>query len=419
MQAVGTRAFANDIRVVPTQPSDAEAEVRELAAEVARLRAALAGHSAALASLELQLDTAVSERTRLLERAKREWEASFDAISDPMAVVGADRRVLRANAAWARAAGVSLRDVVDQPCFALFGEAGPCAGCPLPKSLSSGARAESELRLSAQGRMVRASAFPLPRGSADDARAVCHYKDTTDERLVQARLVHTEKMVVVGQLASGVAHEINNPLSAIITFAQLLKADLEPHEELREYASDIEESALRCRDIVQSLLGLARSACDEWSILDLREVAKKSLLVVGHDFRPPLARLVVELDPAPVMVRGVSNQLQSILLNLLTNARQALPPTGGQVALRVFWAGADEACIEVRDNGSGMCRETLARIFEPFFTTKPEGQGTGLGLAITQGLVRDHGGTFEVQSEVGQGSVFRVRLPRWEPVEPA
>ncbi len=356
----------------------------------------------------------------LLERAKQEWEQTFDAMVDPLAIVEQDGTVVRANRAWAHAAGIDVRTVPGRRCYeALLGVSKPCSCCPardlsstLPQGREDAARRAIEVRSERTHRTFRVWAFELPAGDGKP-RAVCHYHDVTDEKEMQRQLVQAEKMAAVGLLAGGVAHEINNPLAAILAYAQLLRRGVASDEQREVFVAEIEEAALRCKEIVEDLLALSRdSARSRTGHGDVVAAVRRSARLVGHLFRQPTWRLEVDVPDDLPRVPVPSDRLMSVFVNLLTNAHSAMP-SGGRACIGAR-ASADgsRVVVWVDDDGVGIEPGHLEHIFEPFFTTKPEGQGTGLGLSIAYAIVvHEAGGRIDVTSRPGQGTRFEVALP--------
>jgi signal transduction histidine kinase/CheY-like chemotaxis protein len=239
----------------------------------------------------------------------------------------------------------------------------------------------------------------------------------TDVRQVQAQLVHTEKMSALGMLVSGVAHELNNPLTSVKGYAQLLLHNLEGlpgHEDpsqakmLTKIASETDRAA----KIVQNLLTFSRKRTTEKTPTDLNRVVEQVLELREYDLRVTNLEIVRDLAPSLPAVMADADQIQQVLLNLLTNAEHAIRDLGrpGRITV-VSRAVEGRVRLEVGDDGPGIAPENLKRIFVPFFTTKEIGRGTGLGLSICYGIVQDHGGTIEVDSAVGRGSTFRLEFP--------
>jgi two-component system NtrC family sensor kinase len=252
------------------------------------------------------------------------------------------------------------------------------------------------------------SVLPFP----EEDRAVCTYRDVTDERALIRRSIETEKMAAVGQLAGGVAHEINNPLGGILAFAQLMRRDAGRTPQDQEALELIEESALRCKKIVQSLLQFARRSRDEdRRKFDLsRCVDDAAFLFQAQLKAAPQAKLLNRLASGMPELYGNPAQLGQVVLNLLQNGLHALGGEKGTLTVETGREG-ERLYFQIEDSGCGIPEEHLPHIFEPSFTTKAPGEGTGLGLAIAYRIVHDHGGNFEVKSEIGKGSRFTVYLP--------
>jgi two-component system NtrC family sensor kinase len=242
--------------------------------------------------------------------------------------------------------------------------------------------------------------------------AVCHYRDVTDERAMTRRLIESEKMIAIGNLAGGVAHEINNPLGGILAFSQLMKRDAGRSAQDIESLDLIEESALRCKRIVESLLKFSRrSKVEDRRAFDLSKCVEDAAVLFRAQIKKyPRAKLELNLLTGLPMVYGDPGQLGQVVLNLLHNGLQAMP--NGEGMLTIATAQSDGHCsFTVTDTGCGIAEANLPRIFEPHFTTKPPGEGTGLGLSIAYRIVEDHGGHFVVESKVGEGSAFTVMIP--------
>lgn len=244
--------------------------------------------------------------------------------------------------------------------------------------------------------------------------AMFFVKFRIEERQEQmvGEMIQMEKMAAVGRLASGVAHEINNPLSAILGFTQLLlRTHSEP--ELKGDLEKIDSEAKRIRTIVRDLLGFSRVSRNAASSLLLPQVVADTLPLIQHELRDRKAEIVTDFEADPPLVLGDHNQLKQVFINLMINALQAMDRE--KAARIILRAGSDRqagwAWVEVEDNGPGIAPEIQGKIFEPFFTTKDAGKGTGLGLYVVMGIVTRHKGRIEVRSKPGEGAVFRVSLP--------
>jgi len=235
------------------------------------------------------------------------------------------------------------------------------------------------------------------------------FDDITDRDELERQLVQADKLSSIGLLAAGVAHEVNTPLAVISTYAQMLAKQISEDEQKSKLLDKIAKQTFRASEIVNSLLSFSRTSTTEFVEVDVSKVIQETLNLVEHQLRK--SAIEVKLDTPAVMppVKGNAGKLQQVFLNLFLNARDAME-AGGTLAIRA-WSEDGFARIDVADNGQGIQPENLARIYDPFFTTKGARKGTGLGLSVTYGIVREHGGSIEVESRPGAGSRFRVELP--------
>ena len=245
------------------------------------------------------------------------------------------------------------------------------------------------------------------------------YSDVTGERRLQSKMLHTEKMAALGQLVSGMAHELNNPLTSIMGYAQLLLGHGLAPAQLAE-ARKVYQEAERARRIVKNLLYFARKNKPERTRVDVNEIVGRTLALRSYELK--LENITVACDLAQALPQTLADpyQLQQVILNLVVNAEQALLEERGQgnVWIRTSrrvqgapYGAGDRLLIEVSDDGPGIPFGITSRIFDPFFTTKPPGVGTGLGLSIVYGIVHAHGGEVTFESQPGTGTKFVVELP--------
>jgi signal transduction histidine kinase/FixJ family two-component response regulator len=265
--------------------------------------------------------------------------------------------------------------------------------------------------------------FPAPRILERAARPVLDpigrllgrveiYRDLTAQRVFHSKLLQTEKLAALGQMVSGVAHELSNPLTSILGYAHRLLArkDLPGRtEELRQ----IHQEAERATAILRQLLLNARETLPERRPVSLNQIVQRAMDLQQFSLAAEKIRVEIDLDPALPFVQGDPGHLQQVLMNLVGNARQAIEHhgRGGTIRLRTKRIGERRVLLEVADDGPGIPQAILARIFDPFFTTKPAGIGTGLGLAIVLSVVREHGGQVHVSSPPQGGAVFQIELP--------
>jgi two-component system NtrC family sensor kinase len=235
--------------------------------------------------------------------------------------------------------------------------------------------------------------------------------DITDAASLQAKLVQAEKLAAVGQLVSGVAHEVNNPLTAILGFADLLMENTELPETARKDLRVILQEAQRTKQIVQNLLSFARQMPPQRKPVQLNSILRRTVQLRAYDFHSHGIEVVEQLDQDLPAVIGDSHQLQQVFLNILNNAYDAVRETGRPARIEIMTARmGSHVEVSFRDNGHGISSPDL--IFDPFFTTKEVGKGTGLGLSICYGIVREHGGEILCHNNTGaDGATFIVRLP--------
>jgi two-component system NtrC family sensor kinase len=235
--------------------------------------------------------------------------------------------------------------------------------------------------------------------------------DITDAALLQAKLAHSEKMATIGRLVSGVAHEVNNPLAAILGFTDLLLENPEVPGSAREDLQIILQETQRTKDIVQDLLSFARQRPVQRELVQVNNVLRQTIKLRSYDFASHGVEVLEELEEALAPAMGDSQQLQQVFLNILNNAYDAVQEAGQRGRIRIQTRRAGEMIeVAISDNGTGI--RDPQRIFDPFYTTKQAGKGTGLGLSICYGIVRAHGGEIQCwNNEEDAGSTFVVRIP--------
>ncbi len=238
-------------------------------------------------------------------------------------------------------------------------------------------------------------------------------------KTTQEQLVQSEKLSAIGKFVAGVAHELNNPLSAVVGFSELL-IQSELNDTDRKYSDTILKSALHCKRIVQSLLSFARREQSERKLAAMNKLIETALEIVGYALRTGNIEVVTRLEPNLPLVLVDSSQIQQVLLNMINNAQEAIEAGGQPGRIQITTESrAPNIRITIQDNGPGIPREHMRRLFDPFFTTKEVGKGTGLGLSLCYGYVKDHGGTITPLSQVGKGATFIIELPVAENAENA
>jgi two-component system NtrC family sensor kinase len=255
-----------------------------------------------------------------------------------------------------------------------------------------------------------AEAFNRMTGNLQASRAELERAVET-LKATQTQLIQSEKLSAVGQFVAGVAHELNNPLTAVIGFSDLL-VQTSTDGTIRAHLERIAKNAHRCHKIVQNLLGFARQHPPERTLVAINGAVDEVLDIMAYDFRTGNVEVVRDFQADLPLIQADRHQLQQVFVNILSNGRQAIQAfrPDGRIVIRTRAEGG-KARIEFVDNGPGVQPENLSRLFDPFFTTKPIGKGTGLGLSLCYGIVREHGGTIVARSEPGQGATFAIELP--------
>jgi two-component system NtrC family sensor kinase len=344
-----------------------------------------------------------SRYTRLVESA-----------SDAIFTVGADGRMTGVNRALERASGRGRAFLVGVPFHALLDPPDQQTAANAMDEALAGLRQRLELRyLAADGdsRLCSLTLTPLvENGEVTGALGIV--RDVTDERRMAEQLMQQEKLAAIGQLVSGVAHELNNPLASVMAFAQLLLAAPGDGPCDPKALDAINQEAKRAAKIVSNLLTFARQHQPERMIADLNRIVRDTIDLHRYALRVGNIEADLCLDPDLPLTWADPFQLQQVVLNLVTNAEQALKarPDGGRITIVTEQRDA-QLVVRVADNGPGIAAEHLSRIFNPFFTTKPVGEGTGLGLSISDGIIREHGGRLRAESLAGQGATFVLELP--------
>ena len=359
---------------------------------------------------------------QMVQHAKEQWETAFDALSEGIAVVDEHGRITRSNRALAAMLGSAIPAVIGCD----LGEALLGSPSPLLELLSTARQGERVhpvvLRSPHLHRTIRFNAAripaPAPPAPGSDQSVVVLVEDVTDQQALEAQLIQSEKLAAVGQLVSGVAHELNNPLTSIAGLSEFLLEQQELGTKDRGHLRVIHEQADRAGRIVRNLLTFARKGGGpaERALLDLNDVIGRTVLLMSYDLK--LQDVAIEKDLAPLPpVLGDRHALQQVVVNLLTNAAQAAAANqpGRPRIIRLTTWFDDRVRFRVADSGPGIPDDVLPHLFTPFFTTKEPGQGTGLGLSITYSIVEAHGGRITVerpaQRAEGGGAAFLVDLP--------
>jgi two-component system NtrC family sensor kinase len=363
-----------------------------------------------------------------ISKEKKEWERTFDAITDMVWIEDGRQQVIRANYTLLMKTGFSKREITDKHCGELLEKIGISAvRCLCSETLTGKRPSFQELKNSA-GNIFHFWAYPLV-DEENRLYAIVHYlKDVTAQKRLEHQLIRSDKLASLGTLVAGIAHEINNPLGIIAGYSEALldRAKEETltrvgeFEDFPEYLKTIHNEIFRCKTILKSLLEFARPSGGTFREIDINELIKEVLLLLQHRTARLKHTIALTLNRDLPKIYADAGSLRQLVMNLLLNAISFTPEAGSIFITTEPDDGSQEpgcnACasrirLSVRDTGAGVPADQIDKIFDPFFTTKPVGEGTGLGLTICHRIVEEHGGTIDVESEVGKGTAFIITLP--------
>jgi two-component system NtrC family sensor kinase len=376
-----------------------------------------------LASLALSADFAVevAAQSREIEEQRRFTSLIIDSLPLGLYVVDRDYRIQ----IWNRqremgAPGLRREEVVGRQVFdVLTRQPAQELRAEFDRVFQTGEilQAELEVTLGAEVRTFRLTKIPMRLEGDEISHVITIGEDVTDSRRIQGQIMQSEKLAAIGQLAAGVMHEINNPLATISVSVAAIAgrlAELSETEKaaVEEYLELIDKEVDRCTRIVDGLLDFSRPKGKTKGKVVLNALVDETLFLLKHHQRFKRLTVARELDMTLPATAGNAEQLTQVLMALMLNAVDAVDDRG-KLTVRTGRnpSRSDELVVEIEDNGIGIPRAEQSKIFEPFYTTKPPGRGTGLGLSICYGIVEDHQGRIEVDSQPGRGSIFRVFLP--------
>jgi PAS domain S-box-containing protein len=339
----------------------------------------------------------------------REWQGTFDAISDGVAVVDAENRIRRANGSLAQITGKPLGELIGAYAPTLWSR-DPLGDGPFARSLKT--RRRESLEFDHDGKRLRLTVDPMFDDSGAPAGAVHIVSDITEKVRLEEQFRESQKFETVGTLAAGVAHDFNNLLTSIMGNASLIANDLPLDSAHQERLSDLMKSSQRAADLTKQLLAYSGKGRHFMQRLELSELVRRIEGLTGSAV-PKKVALKFELAKNLPRIEADANQVQQLILNLVTNAAEAIGEESGAITIRTAAGPSNTVVLEVCDTGCGMDADTRSRIFDPFFTTKFTGRG--LGLAAVAGIVRGHKADIDVVTSPGQGTTFRVAFPGAEP----
>jgi len=347
-----------------------------------------------------------------IERAAGEWRTTFDSITDWVSIVDKDFKLVRVNKAFAGAFGKKPGELIGKTCYQVVHKTNePVPDCPRRKTLHTKKSAAVEFFEPSLERYLEARTSPIFDEKGEVVACVEVTTDVTERKRMQEQLMLTHRLASIGELVSGVAHELNNPLTSVIGFSQLL-LEGEIADDIREDLSLVYSEAQRAAGIVKNLLTFARKHAPAKQLTRINNVIEDVLnlraywqrvnnIEVRRQFASDLPEIMVDFG-----------QMQQVFLNIIINAEYFMIQAHNRGTLTITTEKlGDIVRISFADDGPGISKENLTRIFDPFFTTKEVGVGTGLGLSICHGIVAEHGGRIYARSRWGEGATFIVELP--------
>ncbi len=352
-----------------------------------------------------------------VSRAQKGWEATFNAVTDPILLIDADYNIqLNNHSPLADLFPDGRPQQPGQKCYVtLYGRDKPCPRCPM-RILARDPRPIYRHVTTRTCRQLDLSFYPVTGEDRKLTAMTVIIKDITEKAQMEARLLHSARLAAIGEMAAGVAHELNSPMTVVIGTAQLLYAELSGNAEHAESLKEISDCGLRCKRIIQNLLTFSRQEQVPMESTHLNREIEKALSLVNYLIDPKQITIVKSLAGNLPQIVANDVQIQQVVTNLLINARDAFTGKEGDKTIHVtsfVERGPDQnwVTVSVRDNGSGISKDKLENIFTPFYTSKEATKGTGLGLSVSFGIAQAHGGTLEAESAPGKGSCFSLRLP--------
>lgn len=342
--------------------------------------------------------------------SKRSLEAIFDGIRDRLSLQAPDYEILRVNKAVIENYRGTFQELIGKKCYEVyFHRTFPCEKCPVSVTIETKQPSSSTMKFLDGNTTLQVFSYPILDERGGLSSVIEYMKDVTEEQRLQEQLIQSEKLAGIGVLASGITHEINNPLSGIIGMAEIAMEE-EDSSKNKEYLKDILNCAQRIGEIVKGLKSYSRAAKKgELTPVDLNEVLEESLKMVRLAVKTASVEVVKEFQPLE-KIEANTGEIQQVFTNLMTNAYQAMDGRGGRLSLSTRSLN-DYVEVRVGDNGTGIPQKYLSQIFDPFFTTKNPGEGTGLGLNIVYRIVTKYEGTIDVESKEQIGTTFTIKFP--------
>lgn len=364
-----------------------------------------------------------------ISKEKKEWERTFDALTDMVWIEDGGQKVIRANNTLLMKTGFSAAEAAGKLCGEILGRIGiTTADCCLCSETISNKRPSFRELKGDRGNIFHSWAYPLT-DEEGKLYAIVHYlKDVTDQKRLEQQLIRSDRLASLGTLVAGIAHEINNPLGIIAGYSEALidrakdKAlrAVPEFEDFPEYLETLHNEIFRCKGILRGLLDFARPSGGTFREIDINELIKEVILLVNHKAKRLNHNIELRLNRDLPKMYADPGGLRQLFMNIIINSIY-FTPAGGIIFIttepdnnaheKKYRDRKERIKVSVSDTGEGISADILDKVFNPFFTTKPVGEGTGLGLAICHKIVEEHDGSIDVESAEGKGTTFTIRFP--------
>ncbi len=353
-----------------------------------------------------------------VSRAKSEWEATFNALTEPILLIDKDFNILRSNDRHSPGSNLDEGEKECPKCFSrLWGRDKKCEECLMEEVIRTGKPVYKQVQMSSLV-ILDIYYYPVYNEQNQITAVIHHMKDVTEKTKMEAQLLQSARLAAIGEMAAGVAHELNNPMTVIIGTAQLMLREAGKNSDDFELLGDVVNCGLRCKKIIRNLLTFSKQDDrNPMAPTNMNEEMERALSLVQYQINRNKIEITQSISEELPKIIANGHQIQQVLINFLLNARDALEGMERNkkielsTSIRRDKGGEEWVVVTVKDNGVGIAPENLTKIFNPFYTSKESIKGTGLGLSVSLGIAEAHGGCIEVDSTLGEGSTFSLVLP--------
>ncbi len=359
-----------------------------------------------------------------VEHAKKEWENTFDSISDLVAIIDKDFNIIRVNKAFGVSVNKHPRYIIGKKCYELMhSQNQPAPNCPHLKTLKYKKSTTEEVECLSQSIIHQVTTSPILNQKGEIAASAHIAHNISERKKLEHQLLQMQKMESLGTLAGGIAHDFNNLLEGVLGYSSYLKKQVDPNNQIYQELQIIENSAEQAANLSKQLLTFARKGEYQLKPINVNSIIDNIIKLLSRTLDKNIT-ILNSCNGENAVIEGDAGQLEQTILNLCINARDAMPQ-GGKLTIETQIVYLDKyfaryhmgikpghyVLMSISDTGIGMDKTTKRKIFEPFFTTKKKGQGTGLGMAMVYGIVKTHKGHIDVYSEKNKGTIIKVYLP--------